>query len=220
MRARAVIRVAILVAIAFSSTGCMCTRAVRNCGRQEVNVCLQTAMIDDDGNILIDTICLQWPWYSRKLGHRYIYASAETIAESIAKYPRSISRDETKNPRVVLRPDLTLKVPNWEHPEKGWFLYPVDLRSNIVDAPEPPVLETGRWRVCGKIDWTELAFPYRLHGQVYTLVIWDNDESNYHYRKWWGYPCQVMLVPAAAIDIVTFPLQAYLFLRDWRGPFG
>lgn len=48
-----------------------------------------------------------------------------------------------------------------------------------------------------------------------TYIVWFEPETPARsHREWWGYPSQVLLVPAVIIDIVTFPMQAVYFWQE------
>jgi hypothetical protein len=53
------------------------------------------------------------------------------------------------------------------------------------------------------------TFPYEIKGQDFEMRLPVNIGSR-KYRKWWGYPAQILIFPAFAIDIVTFPYQVYV----------
>jgi hypothetical protein len=53
------------------------------------------------------------------------------------------------------------------------------------------------------------AFPYSLDGRDLRLQLPSNF-PNRMYRKWWGYPAQILVLPAAVIDVVIAPVQVLL----------
>lgn len=57
------------------------------------------------------------------------------------------------------------------------------------------------------------TFPYKINGQDFQVRVRDTI-GNRTYRKWWGYPAQILILPAIAIDVVTLPYQIYVV---WDG---
>lgn len=51
-------------------------------------------------------------------------------------------------------------------------------------------------------------------GKPHTGRLLDWNAKGREIRTWWGYPCQFLLVPAVAIDILTSPIQTVLYFND------
>ncbi len=57
-----------------------------------------------------------------------------------------------------------------------------------------------------------VTFPYKINGQDFQVRVRDSIGIR-TYRKWWGYPAQILILPAIAIDIVTVPFQIYVVYK-------
>jgi hypothetical protein len=50
--------------------------------------------------------------------------------------------------------------------------------------------------------------PYHFGSFDYQLVFFNPSISDYRtFRRWWGYPSQILIVPAFAFDVVFFPIE-------------
>lgn len=50
------------------------------------------------------------------------------------------------------------------------------------------------------------VFLYKLYGRDLQLQLPSNF-PNRMYRKWWSYPAQILVLPAAVIDVIGFPFE-------------
>ena len=56
-------------------------------------------------------------------------------------------------------------------------------------------------------------FPYAINGQDFQVHL-PADNAGRTYRKWWGYPAQILIFPAIAVDVVTWPYQFYIVCKS------
>ena len=64
---------------------------------------------------------------------------------------------------------------------------------------------------------TNGLFPYEINGSNYIVQFPKNYENpNRTYRKWWGYPLQILVVPAIAIDIIAQPVYFYGIMQQLK----
>ena len=58
-------------------------------------------------------------------------------------------------------------------------------------------------------------FPYELSGQTLQLRLPDDNWNEHRTsRRWWGYPVQLFIFPAAAIDIAGWPVEFYIGVKN------
>jgi len=74
-------------------------------------------------------------------------------------------------------------------------------------------------RVSLPMYYTYEGRPVRLKYGLWKQGYLDSGVERRKIRTWWGYPCQVLLLPAIVIDVVTSPIQIYLGLKEFDSHF-
>ena len=79
----------------------------------------------------------------------------------------------------------------------------------------------GQFREYAEIYAPDATVPFEDQGRRYEVRIRlrHNMVQGRTTRRWWGYPAQVLLIPAAAIDVVTFPFQVFVVMREANSHF-
>src|SRR5579872_1455567 len=79
-----------------------------------------------------------------------------------------------------------------------------------VDGPESHSVEGNKWRILSampkkyttstQVYNAARPLPYSVEGRTYYLEFFGMG-SQWKTRTWWSYPCQILLIPAGAIDL-------------------
>lgn len=106
----------------------------------------------------------------------------------------------------------------WSDPP-GWvFVPPLTWPFNATRKDLPKAFSSATARRYGGQTYEDLL-PYVYNGEKVRLYFhprnWSGRSS---YRRWYGYPAQLLLVPSVALDIVTFPFQFVWALSQFRMP--
>jgi hypothetical protein len=129
---------------------------------------------------------------------RYVVAEPEVAQTSVTQAVDSGSRGGRR--RCVINAQIV------SPKEKGWHLLPYDTRDQDADPSLiPSRFKEGNWVLYGG----EQGFPFVVEKNADTLyqlvlVLPKEFQSG---TVWWHYPTLVLLPPAFAFDVATFPVQ-------------
>lgn len=203
------------VGVIAANSGCMACRYVYSIG--ERRECLSRKqdgqiIIAKDGSMAIavqadyvtDTSDGPRTVYSRS---KYLIGDAAAVSNSIWKFAQAQEHGLTNMLYITHFPRVSTNEANWR----------VEPSRFGESSTHIPVGFTGDAFIT-----TRQPFIYSLNGRNCQVEIgmWntflDADVERREKRTWWGYPIQILQVPAFLIDIVTFPLQAYYMLSHLR----
>lgn len=209
MKTRAWMRIglagAMLSSVLLFQCGCTCCR-VRKAGMRWVSPEPVACWTNAAGDVALE--CELRKWLDRSpdgdLGRRFMCGSRKEIAERWARQQRQepgttlclspyqwsdgpperlFGNEVNWFPANVRRP-LPRTFPG---PEAGWVLYRQYKPGE--SCPRIPVEREGK-----TIEWDVVLICHATR----------------EFREWWGYPAQILLVPAFAWDCATFPFQLLL----------
>lgn len=193
---------ALATAVLLSQSGCTCHR-VRQAGLRRVTPEPVAAWTNAAGDVALE--CELRRWQDRRpdgdLGRRFLCGTRKEIAERWARQQR-----EEPGTALCLRPYRWSDGP----PERlfgnemTWF--PASIRRPLSRTFPGREADWDLYRKYGR-DEHFPPIPVEHDGKIsgWNLVL--GCHATREFREWWGYPAQILLVPAFAWDCVTFPFQ-------------
>ena len=199
------------------------TRFVSNIGiRSEVIsgelISPSPVLTNDDGAILLKVKTNYFTpivsnGYVTSSGRKYLLGTRTALECSIDSALKSY--EITRIHRISWKdrvPDNVLVLTSFpfdrEDDNCGWQLMPSSFGSSAVEdmilksfKPAPSFMHKD-----------STYYPYQYQGNNYALTFrvggaQGNKEIRYYRRMWWGYPFQILILPAIPFDIVTWPIQ-------------
>jgi hypothetical protein len=95
----------------------------------------------------------------------------------------------------------------------GFAIYPADIGNALPEPSTPPFDGWGERPHTEKLPYLPVAYGDDLV-HVWATVV--PSPSTAKVKKWWWYPAQALLLPALAVDIVTFPVQLMLTMHAFN----
>lgn len=202
------LRVCLTFLWAALAAGCAFTGFTKDIGVRRNSLTLDRVQVLPGSGVLIEARLVQtrscFNPISAPAGQeyrRYVLADSQAVAAALAT--ADVVTLAGGNVRHVVSPRVSADG------QDGWQMIPAHTRPVAaveVDLPVPagqmPWYPRGNDIPVPSADGEkrlfihELRFPRELGEEV----------------RWWHYPAQILLVPAAALDVVTFPFQFYWVL--------
>lgn len=207
--------------------GCMSVHYVRNIGMRSERLDLgkrNSIFTAPDGTIVLEvdatytrpTIRLPMSegevLISKK--KRYLIGAPATLSNTVM---RACGEDIEPGNILTLShfPRVGTNEPIWiVYPES--FYAPQPTRTNLDAYLKGVILRN----VSLPMNYTCDGKPVRLKFGLWEQGYLDSGVERRKTRAWWGYPCQLFLLPALAIDVVTSPIQIYLGLKEFDSHFN
>jgi hypothetical protein len=202
----------IIMALHILNTGCACTHYIRNLGVTDVQLHPKYVLIDKDENVVVDADLIhkrRAPKRIADLGHRYIVASPQTVRQTIAE--SKVSR----GPIPINYRSVKSDYKGWINPRQNpiWHLRPPDTKNHIPYSYRDNPLDhkkTSVHRVGDVVTYHDAeGNPIEVRFEQFEV-----EQQNKQFRAAWGYPMQILVVPAFAIDVVTFPIQFFALTQS------
>ena len=224
--------VILILSLIFS--GCATTRYVREIGFVYESLDI-TTIYNADRIVILEAAVTKGKYSSRSSDTSYkkfIVGSPDLVSKSVDTFYAELHAKVTK--RQITPVFITITA----NREKGWQLLPNLIPKDVSSE----IIVSRLFEQNGKVDKTEpirvysvtKEVPFNIDGVKYSLtfiprVLFRLQGGAYYTPSsgvgsqteisWWHYPLQVLLIPAAVIDIVTFPIQFYLVTRNTQaGP--
>lgn len=206
--------------------GCMSVHYVRNIGIRNEQLDLgnrDSVLATADGTIVLEVDAT----YTRPT-IRFPMSESEVLISKKKRYmigtPAALSNTVMRACSEAIDPTniFTLShFPRVGTNEPIWIVFPASFYS-----PSPSRVDLDAYLQGVKLTSVLLPMNYTYEGRHVRLKYgqWeqgylDSGVKRRKIRAWWGYPCQVFLLPALAIDIVTSPIQIYLGLKEFDSHF-
>ncbi len=146
---------------------------------------------------------------SKRNGPRTVYQRRKYLVAGRAAVMNSLTNafastaDAASLVQMIHFPRIATNEPNWQ-------VIPSKFHAA---ASSPPIhfIDADVYEGC--------SIQLRLDDKEYAVVVgmwghWmDAGVQRREKREWWGYPLQILVVPAAAFDVITFPYQ---FATAWK----
>jgi hypothetical protein len=205
-------------------SGCM-TKAVRNTGLRTETLEIHKVLISTNGSMAFEcTAIYEHPTNWRRNGtpfpetgrsNKYLVGSSELIQASISNSvatpihlkPKLINSDlnvvcitQLANNRDLTNSVHWQLIPNSYGGKDGKLSdLPVDFKNLTGTFPITTNTAEGSYYY---------PIPYNIGSVEYQLVFFNPSIADYRsFRKWWGYPTQILIVPAFTFDVVAFPIE-------------
>lgn len=218
-------------------TGCYTTKYVQRLGvTKEAVESIESIRYSPDGQLAIgvETVLFRegWGvWYPRTriLGqrHRWMVAQPDQVQGFLASYPALWGYSD---PWMIVGPFELTSLSKPEH----WTLHPDDWSKHDGANPKLPI-PVAATTSKPLVPW---AHPYEkattptlassalvlnikkgdgyVNLAIENSALWSDINPWYweapsfrERREWWGYPLQILILPAVVIDVITSPIQAY-----------
>ena len=216
----------VIMLVSLFSQGCYFCQNVKHIGLRTENVYLvdqKHVYTAPNGTMVCEAEATYYgvmyhPYYdSREMPiskkKRFLIGSPAAISNTVS---RAVEADDSDCNSYTLR-----KFPLQNKNNSDWILFPSGLNAR---APTRKELEA-------RLNTTSLSpvplpLEYELDGKTVQFELGGESVqiSRREYRTKWGYPFLVLLVPAVPLDIITFPVQAFIVIdelnRQTRGRGG
>jgi hypothetical protein len=208
--------------------GC-CSNTAMNLGGQHACFVPSRVMFDAGGNFAAEVdvyagksqspqdICMgvvPRTWQGSRLVMANSNAFHKAARWQVGCQERDLAAQSNVAHKVLMVGDMVYRDPwltrqAWRS-HKEWYMYPATVRKRWLRPSLP-----GGFKIAEQFAVSATnGFPYSLDGTNYEMRLqlntqWlDNDET--FYPVWARVAQAVLILPAVAVDVVTFPLQLYL----------
>ncbi len=201
----------------FTGAGCICTKYIENAEKTEASLWGQSAFVDTSGNIYIEAVLNRSPLNNKSshspLGQRYLILNAPGFQRAIEKKVETGWRGKDVL-QIIAYPIPYHSNMSSVQTIEGWYIYPPDILREHNSITLPDYLHTNVWTRYSRNKFGEFRIPAIVQGQPYSVDIALGSSAAMDHQDSWAYPLKILIVPAAIIDVITFPIQFFWFANE------
>jgi hypothetical protein len=221
------------ICLLFTCSGCLLTERVTNIGVRKEWLAVNHVLVSTNGSIALDctaTYACVYPTLvefgeNNLKSKKYLVGSPEvvlwTVTNAIASNQQTAVKHKSRRnepalpdtpTNLVIVTDLVYATTN----TMNWVIIPSSYGGRDTTPKDLPKEFSGF-----VFNYENGKIPFELNGQSFQVQL-PNYYSNTRRtsRKWWGYPMQILVFPAVAIDIVAWPYELYLDLEKFGNATG
>ena len=213
-------------------SGCILTHSVTLIGVRQETLQTKNILIATNGAIALEceAVYVKPADYPRKRpvveisrSKKFLVASPDvvvwTITNAIAANQSKAKSRKTNRPVQVIQDASTnmVKVTQLVYASTNpmcWKVIPASFGGRDANLKDLPVEFVGTNVTNMASKKTKGAIPYIINGQPIEVQLPGYlYNTNRDSMTWWGYPAQVLLIPAFAVDVIASPYEFILFTR-------
>lgn len=211
----------LLIILSLTTPGCVASRFVREIGIEHERLNITTIYMNSDETVVLEAASTTYKDMPRTYDEskkRIIVGSKDVVNKSIDMSYSKLISEVKKQPTTIVFVTIT------DIQEPSWYLLPEILPRNESSEKIINHLLNNNNANGDKIEPIQVfpvskEIPYEYNGIKYSLTFRQdvgfkgrigNTNTRFDgqtYIRWWHYPMQILVIPAFAIDVVTFPIQ-------------
>ena len=213
MNAKTIWKAILLSGIGLNCAGCL-TESVQNIGVRQPTSSIRQVIVCSNNTVVIAYNVAFFPLTPHQRsatdysGILYLVGSPEDACWAITNALKSspVPLPQTNVVHIA-------RLPYGQTDSHPWRLVK-SYEPAIAGLPAEFARDSDYW------EWVWKGFPYQVNGAEFRVYVPQQlDMPTKPTRRWYGYPAQLLIFPAIPLDVVGFPIEAYIGLKHFNQAF-